>query len=304
MDPVTHFTSGVVLSKSLGFKAKTKSVVLFGSLALLPDIDNVISFFGTKADYLLYHRGFTHSVWGGLILGILAAFLLKYIFKKSFLFSLITGASIMYTHIYLDYITSYGTQLLAPFSRHRFALSSVFIIDPFYTLTLITLLIFALILRSRKTAIIAAAFLLFYPVTNLGVKSFVKSKVSKLTDNKVIVTTTAFTPLYWKVIIEGKDTYKVKDVKTYQKIDPAAFKSYRKFNKECSVYNFSTKFLKTYLWFVDYPVIVKAGGKYDFEIFDLKFMLNKDIFGKHNHKAFTLQFKTNSKGELTEHSFN
>ncbi|WP_041262277.1 hypothetical protein [Flexistipes sinusarabici] len=131
-----------------------------------------------------------------------------------------------------------------------------------------------------------------------------KSKVSKLTDNKVIVTTTAFTPLYWKVIIEGKDTYKVKDVKTYQKIDPAAFKSYRKFNKECSVYNFSTKFLKTYLWFVDYPVIVKAGGKYDFEIFDLKFMLNKDIFGKHNHKAFALQFKTNGNGELTEYSFN
>ncbi|TYB33591.1 MAG: metal-dependent hydrolase, partial [Flexistipes sinusarabici] len=299
MDPVTHFTSGVVLLKTLGFKANTRSVVLFGSLALLPDIDNAISFFGTKADYLLYHRGFTHSVWGGLLLGILAAFILKNIFKNRFLFFAITGVAIMYTHIYLDYITSYGTQLLAPFSRHRFAMSSVFIIDPFYTLTLITLLIFALILKNRKTAIIVAAFLIFYPAANLGVKSFVRFKVSKLTDNKVIVTTTVLTPLYWKVIIEDKDRYKVRDVKIYQKINPATFKSYKKFDKESTVYNFNNKFLKTYLWFVDYPVIVKAGGKYDFEIFDLKFIFNYNIFGKQNHKAFVLQFKTNNRGELT-----
>jgi len=303
VDPVTHFTSGVVLSKTLGFKANTKSVVLFGSFALLPDIDNVISFFGTKADYLLYHRGFTHSVWGGLLLGILAAFILNKIFKNKFLFSAITGIAIMYTHIYLDYITSYGTQLLAPFSRHRFALSSVFIIDPFYTLILITLSIFAFILKSRKTAIIAATFLILYPIANLGIKSFVRYEVSKLTDNNAIVTTTALTPLYWKIIIEDKDSYKVKDIKTFGQINPATFTSYKKFDKNNDAYNLNNKFLKTYLWFVDYPVIVRTGGKYDFEIFDLKFVLNENIFDKQKHKAFALQLKTNGRGELTDYNF-
>jgi len=304
VDPVTHFTSGVVLSKTLGFKGNTKSVVLFGSFALLPDIDNFISFFGNKADYLLYHRGFTHSVWGGLLLGILAAFILKNMFNKNFSFSAITGVAIMYTHIYLDYITSYGTQLLAPFSRHRFALSSVYIIDPFYTLALLILLIFALTLKSRKTAIIAASFLVLYPLANLGVKSFVKFKTAKLTDNKVIVTTTAFTPLYWKVILEDKNLYKVKDITTFGQIKPDTFTNYKKFDRKNSFYDFNNKFLKTYLWFVDYPVIIKTGGNYDYEIFDLKFMLNENIFDKNIHKAFVLQFKTNGEGELTDYNFN
>ncbi len=41
------------------------------------------------------------------------------------------------THPLLDTLTVYGTQLLQPFSNHPFAVGSVFIIDPFYTLPLL-----------------------------------------------------------------------------------------------------------------------------------------------------------------------
>jgi len=303
MDPVTHSVSGLVLAKVFKCKLTTKTALIFGGLALAPDIDSAAYFFSTDAEYLLYHRGFTHSIWDGLLLGILAAFILKNTAKKNLTFSAIIGVIIMYTHIYLDYITSYGTQLLAPFSRHRFALSTVFIIDPIYTLTLIMLLVFALMLKGRKTAIIAVIFLIFYPLANMGIKSFVKFNVSKFTDNKVIVTTTALTPLYWKVIVDDNEEYAVKDVKIYEKMDLAAFTRYKKFDKKDSLYNFSSNFLKTYLWLVDYPVIVKTRGKYDFEIFDLKFMFNNKIFGN-NYKAFVLQIKTNSKGEITDYILN
>ncbi len=304
MDPVTHSVSGLVLAKVFKCKLTTKTALIFGGLALAPDIDSAAYFFSTNAEYLLYHRGFTHSIWGGLLLGILAAFILKNTVKKNFMFSTIIGVSIMYTHIYLDYITSYGTQLLAPFSRHRFALSTVFIIDPIYTLTLIMLLVFTLILKGRKTAIITVTFLFFYPLANVGIKSFVKFNASKFTDNKVIVTTTALTPLYWKVIVEDNEKYAVKDVKIYEKIDLAAFTRYKKFDKKESLCNFNSKLLKTYLWLVDYPVIVKARREYNFEIFDLKFMFNKNIFDKQNHKVFVLQIKTNSKGEVTDCKLN
>jgi inner membrane protein len=43
---------------------------------------------------------------------------------------------VLFTHPLLDVFTSYGTQLLAPFSRQRFALDAVGIIDPAYTLVL------------------------------------------------------------------------------------------------------------------------------------------------------------------------
>jgi inner membrane protein len=42
----------------------------------------------------------------------------------------------LFTHPLLDVFTSYGTQLFAPFSRRRFALDAVGIIDPAYTLLL------------------------------------------------------------------------------------------------------------------------------------------------------------------------
>jgi inner membrane protein len=51
----------------------------------------------------------------------------------------------LFTHPLLDIFTTYGTQLLAPFSDRRFAFNSVGIIDPAYSLALIL----ALVLGSR-----------------------------------------------------------------------------------------------------------------------------------------------------------
>ncbi len=41
------------------------------------------------------------------------------------------------THVGIDAMTSYGTQFLQPFTDHAFAVGSVFIIDPLYTLPLL-----------------------------------------------------------------------------------------------------------------------------------------------------------------------
>ena len=48
---------------------------------------------------------------------------------------------VLFTHPIIDVFTSYGTQLLAPFSRHRFAIDALPIIDPVYSLALIAALV-------------------------------------------------------------------------------------------------------------------------------------------------------------------
>lgn len=49
------------------------------------------------------------------------------------------------THVLIDFFTVYGTQLLAPFSRHGFGSNNLFIIDPLYMLPLLAgCLLFAL----------------------------------------------------------------------------------------------------------------------------------------------------------------
>ena len=43
------------------------------------------------------------------------------------------GLAVLASHLLLDLATSYGTQILFPFSRQRFTLDWLFIIDPYLT---------------------------------------------------------------------------------------------------------------------------------------------------------------------------
>jgi inner membrane protein len=81
----------------------------------------------------LWHRGPTHALWFGPVVGpALGLLLWKW---KGGRFRDWAGlcAVALFTHPLLDAFTTYGTQLLAPFSRHRFAWDAVAIVDPLYT---------------------------------------------------------------------------------------------------------------------------------------------------------------------------
>jgi inner membrane protein len=54
------------------------------------------------------------------------------------------------THILLDCFTTYGTQIFQPFSDYRVILGSIFIIDPLYTVPLLTGLVVALWVRQTS----------------------------------------------------------------------------------------------------------------------------------------------------------
>ena len=49
----------------------------------------------------------------------------------------IIGLVVLLSHLLLDLATSYGTQVLSPFSRRRFSLDWIFIIDPYFTALLL-----------------------------------------------------------------------------------------------------------------------------------------------------------------------
>jgi inner membrane protein len=50
---------------------------------------------------------------------------------------LVLGLVVLASHLILDLATSYGTQLLSPFSRRRLSLDWIFIIDPYFTALLV-----------------------------------------------------------------------------------------------------------------------------------------------------------------------
>lgn len=96
----------------------------------LPDID-IVLWARSDASYLLFHRGFTHSLLGLAVLPpLLAAALWWGLDRRTSLRWLVVlcwaGA---FLHVLYDLLTSWGTMLLYPFSVARLALHWIFIVD-------------------------------------------------------------------------------------------------------------------------------------------------------------------------------
>jgi inner membrane protein len=140
MDTVTQFVIGAAAGQLVGGRALGRTAALVGGLAgWLPDADVLIR---SAADPLLaieQHRGFTHALVFSPVGAALAAapFLLHRERRAKAGAVYATAVAGWATHAPLDACTSYGTQLLWPFSDLRVAWNVVSIVDPVITLPLI-----------------------------------------------------------------------------------------------------------------------------------------------------------------------
>ncbi len=146
MDSATQFILGASLAGiTLGRTLGPRALLIGGALGTLPDLDSFIPL-GNAIDDMTYHRGFSHSV---LVLTavspVIAALLTRTVasLNGAFRQTLFAVWLCLITHPMLDALTTYGTQILWPFGNSPPGLSpvafpTVFIIDPIYTLILLT----------------------------------------------------------------------------------------------------------------------------------------------------------------------
>jgi inner membrane protein len=137
MDPLTHVATGVICSQLLPGPSRWWAAAAGAIFAVLPDLDYFYIFWDRLA-FIRFHRGFTHSLLALILFALAGALVGRVLggprwFKPLFLL----GVVVVGSHLLLDLATSYGTQLLSPFSRQRFALDWIFIIDPYFTALLI-----------------------------------------------------------------------------------------------------------------------------------------------------------------------
>ncbi|MBE2190726.1 MAG: metal-dependent hydrolase [Alphaproteobacteria bacterium] len=178
MDSITQIALGAVIGQAIGHKKLGHKALIFGALGgFLPDLDVLITpianMMGHHDEFMgwKYHRHFSHSLWFGPLLGSLMGWGLWTWYGKQ-AEHLLSWIAIMvlsiFTHSLLDTCTIYGTQLLAPFSNHRFYIPSVSIIDPIYTIPLFMALSFYWIRRLRSNAGRAALISLIFTTLYLG----------------------------------------------------------------------------------------------------------------------------------------
>jgi inner membrane protein len=155
MDTVTQITLGAavgeaVLGKKLGNKAP-----LWGAIfGVVPDLDVLANPFVSEVQALAIHRGLSHSILFSVVAAPLFGWMLYRYYRNSKAswrdWSLMVFGVII-THIFVDACTSYGTQVLQPFSNYPLSLNSIFIIDPFYTLPLMAGILTALFVKKGDT---------------------------------------------------------------------------------------------------------------------------------------------------------
>jgi inner membrane protein len=165
VDPLTHVLLGASLGYATFEKKLGRTAAWVGGLAaFIPDAD---VFIRSERDPLLaieYHRHFTHALAFAPVGAVLvAAIALIPRANRNRLFALWSCATLAYlSHCLLDAATSYGTQLLWPFSDQRFGWDYISIIDPVFTLTLAIALIWALVRKRVSLAAIGFVLSMLY----------------------------------------------------------------------------------------------------------------------------------------------
>jgi inner membrane protein len=144
MDPLTQGLLGASFGQALYGRALGKRALVWGALVgMAPDLDVVANPVSPMAEWL-WHRGPTHALWFGPVVGPVLGWLL-WRWKGGRLRDWVGLAVVaLFTHPLLDALTTYGTQLLWPFSRQRFGLDAVPIVDPSYSLVLAAAVAFGL----------------------------------------------------------------------------------------------------------------------------------------------------------------
>ncbi|MFW5656893.1 MAG: metal-dependent hydrolase [Bacteroidota bacterium] len=222
MDSLTQIVLGAGVGEAtLGHKIGNRAMLWGGIAGTIPDLDVLFTDFYDTVDGLFVHRGFSHSILFSLLLAPILGYLAYRIHRNQPVSWKMWGLMMFlafFTHILLDTLTSYGTGLFEPFSNVRPELSTIAIVDVFYTLPflifLIVLAFFNRISSIRRKLIIWAlvvstSYLGFTALNRLYVKNqFEKALAGKGIDyDKLKLQPLPLTNFLWMAIADSDSGY-------------------------------------------------------------------------------------------------
>jgi len=165
MDPLTHFALGAVCAAAANGPRHLRIAVATGAVgALLPDADVLIRSGEDALLVLEWHRQFSHSLLFVPFGALLVAGAVHLVNRRRAPFARLYLAACLgvASASLLDAATSYGTQLLWPFSDRRIAWNAISVLDPALTLPLLALAFLSWKRVRRSPAVAALAFSAVY----------------------------------------------------------------------------------------------------------------------------------------------
>lgn len=221
MDTVTQIGLGAAVGEAVLGRQIGRRAMLWGGIGgLLPDLDILVPL-GDAVRNVTYHRGPSHSLFVLAALTPLMVFLILKIHPQTVVYRarwlwLVFLAFV--THVLLDCLTVYGTQIFWPLPTPPVMWSSLFIIDPAYSLPLLAGVLAALVMcrsrgRGHLVNSICLALSTLYIVWSIGAKLHVEQvardslRQQNIGHTARLTTPTAFNTLLWRVLAMGDDGY-------------------------------------------------------------------------------------------------
>lgn len=224
MDSVTQVTLGAAVGEAVSGKEAGNKAPLWGAFfGLLPDLDVLANPFLTEAQALTFHRSLSHSFVFIAVVTLAAAYGLRHLHpntpvSKRRWAGLVSA--VLLTHVGLDCLTTYGTQVFWPFSNYPVIYGTIFIIDPLYTVPLAAGLLISLWGRANASARrwansvglgLSSAYLLLTVLNKQYVDHVFATALEQEAPNyeRVFTAPTPFNNLLWQGIAETDDGYYV-----------------------------------------------------------------------------------------------
>jgi inner membrane protein len=213
MDSLSQIVLGSsVAIATLGRRSAVWKAALWGGIAgTLPDLDALIDH-GDAILNMVLHRSESHALFFLTLASAPLAWAAARLSRQPEPLGRWWLAMwlALITHPLLDWMTVYGTQLLLPFTDHPYAIGSVFIIDPLYTLPLVVGVIAALccskpqrgVAWARTGLVLSTAYLAWSVVAQQWVTDKVMASlpVPALDRQHLLVTPAPFSTLLWRAV--------------------------------------------------------------------------------------------------------
>jgi len=222
MDPLSQVLLGAAVGHAtLGSRVGRKAMLWGAVLGGVPDLDIFIPQ-PDAVEVFTDHRGFTHSLITHTVVAPVIGAALARLYEDDGVsmarWSLLAWLALV-THALLDAVTIYGTQLFWPATSPPVGLGSIFIIDPVYTLVLLTGVLWAVFARHRPdigrranaiclglgTAYLALGMFIQAAVRDIAVSELARQGAAH---DRLIVTPTPFNLVLWRVVAMAPDGYR------------------------------------------------------------------------------------------------
>ncbi len=224
MDPITHALAGSLAAKVITRSntthensLRTRDPLIIAAIAsIFPDFDYLSFWINPLLFIADWHRSITHSLFmaplWALLLTIIIVTVSPRLRERSrsvYLYSIIG----LLSHILLDILTVYGTEVFYPLSDMSVSLATTFIIDPYFTMIIFLALFLSCQLHTRLPAFIGIVLLLVYVSFQWQLKlsaiqiaqDFGTKQIT--TGSKITAIPQPFTPLHWRVIVQRDHEY-------------------------------------------------------------------------------------------------